>query len=107
MKLYIAGPMTGLTDLNYPTFFAAAEQLVDAGHEPINPARAEGREGCKTWADYMRVGIRDVLDCEGVALLEGWENSQGATLERFIAIRLDVPVRTLGEWLGLDEIFGQ
>jgi len=47
--IYIAGPMSGLPEFNYPAFFAAAEQLTAAGYDVLNPARPEGREGCSTW----------------------------------------------------------
>lgn len=66
MKVYIAGPMTGYPEFNYPAFFAAEKHLRDLGHEPINPARSEGREGCKTWLDFMRAALRDLADCEGI-----------------------------------------
>ena len=39
MIVYIAGPMTGLPDLNYPAFNAAEEALTAAGHAVLNPAR--------------------------------------------------------------------
>lgn len=38
MKLYIAGPMTGLPDLDFPAFHEAAAKLRAQGHEVINPA---------------------------------------------------------------------
>lgn len=99
MKVYIAGPMTGLPDFNYPAFFAAARQLVARGHEPINPARREGREGCSTWQDYMRAALRDVAEADGIALLPGWQDSRGARLERSVGIRLGIEVRMLADWL--------
>ena len=43
MRIYIAGPMTGLPDSNYPAFHAAEARLQALGHEPHNPARNPGR----------------------------------------------------------------
>lgn len=99
MRIYIAGPMTGLPEFNYPAFFAAEKRLRAGGFDALNPARAEGREGCKSWLDYMRAGIRDVADCDGIALLPGWQASRGAALEAHVARSLDLPVKLLDEWL--------
>ena len=38
MIIYIAGPMTGRPDLNFPAFHAAATTLRDAGFDVVNPA---------------------------------------------------------------------
>jgi len=99
MRLYIAGPMTGLPEFNYPAFFRAADRLRDVGHDPINPARADGREGCKTWLDYMRAALLDLAVCDGIALLDGWGESRGAALEAHIARSLDLPVKPWRDWL--------
>lgn len=99
MKVYIAGPMTGLPDFNYPAFFEAEKELQEQGHETLNPARAEGRQKCTTWLDYMRAGLRDVADCDGIALLDGWQDSRGAALEAHVARTLDLPVKPLDHWL--------
>ena len=100
MKLYIAGPMTGLPDFNYPAFFRAADDLRKVGHEPINPARK--REGIPhqgaTWLDYMRHSLRDIADCDGIATLPGWEGSRGARIEVDLARALDLPVKPLLGW---------
>ena len=37
-RVYIAGPMTGLPDFNYPAFNAAAAKLRALGLEVLNPA---------------------------------------------------------------------
>lgn len=95
---YIAGPMSGLPDFNYPAFFAAERTLAASGFEPINPARAEGRSGCKTWMDYMRAALRDVADCDGVAALPGWQDSRGAAIEVHLARSLGLPVLSVQEW---------
>lgn len=99
MRVYIAGPMTGLPEFNYPAFFTAAEALAALGHEPINPAREEGRVGCKSWLDYMRAAIRDVADADAIAMLPGWHNSRGAALEYRLGHDLGLDVRPLDEWL--------
>lgn len=99
MRIYIAGPMSGRPEFNYPAFFRAAEALTAAGHEPINPARTEGRENCKTWLDYMRAALRDIADADSIATLDGWEHSRGAYLEVEIATQLDLPVRPVEAWL--------
>ena len=104
MKLYIAGPMTGLPEFNYPAFYRAAEELHAAGFETLNPARPDGREGCKSWLDFMRAGIRDVADCDGIALLPGWGDSRGASLEAHIARSLDLPVKPLADWLRTEAV---
>jgi hypothetical protein len=51
-RLYLAGPMTGIEDFNYPAFNAMAERLRAAGYEVKNPAdhgTIEGRYGPTTW----------------------------------------------------------
>lgn len=99
MRLYIAGPMTGLPEYNYPAFFAAADSLAAAGIDTINPARAEGREDCKSWQDFMRLGLIDVAQSDGIAVLPGWLGSRGARLEVHVALAIDLPVKPLNEWL--------
>lgn len=102
MKVYIAGPMSGLPDFNYPAFNAAEGKLAVAGHYPLNPARSEelnttGKS--QHWVWYMRHALRMVADADGVALLPGWENSRGAALENHVASALGLDIRTLDEWL--------
>lgn len=99
MKLYIAGPMTNLPEFNYPAFYRAAEKLAAAGIEPINPARPDGREGCREWLDFMRASLLDIAECDGIATLPGWGESRGAALEVHIARSLDLPVRPVEAWL--------
>lgn len=99
MRLYVAGPMTGLPEFNYPAFFKAADQLKQVGIIPVNPARADGREGCRDWLDFMRESLKDLAVCDGIATLVGWEESRGAVLEVHIVRSLGLPVKPLREWL--------
>jgi hypothetical protein len=89
--VYIAGPMTGIPDYNYPAFNEAERQLRAAGHEPLNPARRGLRPGW-TYGDYLRHAIRDVLLADAIAALPGWMRSRGARLETDIAHAIGIPV---------------
>jgi predicted kinase len=101
VKLYIAGPMTGLPDYNLPAFAAATQQLQQAGYDAINPGHRGVIDGY-TWQDYMRDGIRLLLDCDGIALLDNWSDSKGAALEVHIAHSLAMPVKYVDIWLNGD-----
>lgn len=91
MKLYIAGPMTGLPKYNFPAFNAAAAHLRGMGHEVVNPAELPAPDD-PTWENYLRGALRAMLTCEAVVLLPGWVKSNGARLERMVADRLRMPV---------------
>jgi len=97
MRVYIAGPMTGYPEYNFPSFRDAAQALAGFGHEPLNPARRPPVDG-KTWADYLRPDLADLLTAEGVAVLPGWECSRGAVLEVHVAHALDLIVKPLDQW---------
>jgi hypothetical protein len=100
--IYVAGPMSGLPDFNYPAFNAAAEQLRQRGYKVLSPVDAEVENTTgqhQEWGWYMRRALRMVLDADALALLPGWEASRGATLEVHVADALKMPRRTLSEWL--------
>lgn len=102
MKLYIAGPMSGLPDFNYPAFFAAEEQLKAAGYEAENPARNElpaERADEPMWRTFMRMSLVQISRVDGLALLPGWGDSKGARLEQEIGLKLGLHVRYLEVWL--------
>lgn len=88
-KIYIAGPMTGLPESNYPAFNAAASQLRALGHEVQNPAENPKRD---SWAGYMRLGVAQLVQCDCIVLLPGWSESKGALIERQLAQMLDMEV---------------
>lgn len=83
-RIYIAGPMTGLPDLNYPAFNAEAARLRAAGWEVENPAENTAPPSGE-WIDYMRLAIPQLLTCEILVLLPGWFASRGARTEKRIA----------------------
>lgn len=116
-KIYLAGPMRGIPEFNFPAFHAAAAKLRAEGHEVFNPAEADNKEfgvdvstgnntGCENEA-AKRVGmtglelarncfLRDTnwicRHADAIALLPGWENSRGATAERALALAIGLEI---------------
>lgn len=90
-KIYIAGPMTGLPDFNYPAFNAAAAKLRAMGHEVLNPAE-NPEPACRTWQGYMRLALAQLVQCECIVMLPGWADSKGAMIERKLAQTLEMEV---------------
>ena len=97
MKLYIAGPMSQLPEFNYPAFMDAERQLVAAGYEVENPA-GPGQVDGWTWQDYMKRGIGQLVRCDGVALLPGWDLSRGAQIEAALATQLGMRLWSVDMW---------
>lgn len=89
MRLYLAGPMTGLPERNFPAFNAEAARLRALGFDIVNPAEIHNGASM-SWHDCMKVDIPLLLTCDGIALMEGWEQSKGARLERHYAEELDM-----------------
>ncbi|SDG21439.1 protein of unknown function, partial [Cellulosimicrobium cellulans] len=95
MRVYVAGPMTGYPEYNYPAFNAAAARLAQLGYEPVNPATHPAQP---TWSDYLRLALAAVVTVDAVAVLPGWEASRGARLEVHVSHALGLPVVPLDEW---------
>lgn len=83
--------MSGLPDMNYPAFNAAAAHLRAAGLHVENPAE-NPEPPCGTWQGYMRMSVKQIADCDTILLLKGWEESRGACIERRLAIDLGLKV---------------
>lgn len=76
---YISGPMTGLTDLNYPAFHAMEKLLRDSfGCNVLNPAR---QPNGLAYEEYMKLAFADLERATVIVLLDEWENSPGAKRE--------------------------
>lgn len=88
-KVYIAGPMTGYPDLNYPSFYDAEQVLTELGYVPVNPARNLGGEGGKHPKHVcLREDLTTLLgQADAVAFLRGWRRSEGAVLEHHVATK--------------------
>lgn len=90
-RLYLAGPMTGFDDFNFPAFNKMAAELRARGYVVENPAE-HGVVNGADWADYMAYDLTRLGLCGQVAVLPGWENSKGARLEVHIARELGMKV---------------
>lgn len=117
MKIYVAGPMRGIPEFNFPAFHAAAAKLRADGHHVFNPAERDiethgvdiskgNVSGCEELAAKehgfnLREALRDDLEficlhADAIALLPGWENSKGARAECATALALNLQLIHLG-----------
>lgn len=108
MKVYIAGPMRGLVNWNFDTFDAVEARWRDAGHHPMSPARMcramgygpdcgynaqpEDPDGAAHLRHVMLSDIAAIYASDAIALLPGWENSVGTTVELAVAQFLGLPI---------------
>ena len=95
MTIYLAGPMTGLPDWNYPAFNAAAAELRALGLVVVNPAENFNGATDLPYGEYIRGNVRKLIECDEVVLLPGWADSRGAKLEMSIACAIGIPINGL------------
>lgn len=72
MKVYIAGPMSGLPNFNRAAFNHAHFHLWSKGHIVLNPARLP--DGL-TQGEYMDICLAMLRCADAIYMLEGWEHS--------------------------------
>lgn len=101
MKIYLAGPMRGFPEFNFPAFHKYAAELRALGHEVFSPAEKDiekhGDKAFKGDVDNqddvasnagfsLRAALQMDLDyicaeADGICLMTGWELSKGACAE--------------------------
>jgi len=123
MKLYLAGPMTGYKDFNFPAFHKAAAELRAAGHVVFSPAekdiesygvdlfKGEGSQKAIEGKFNLRGALAQdlefiCLEADGIALMLGWERSKGANAENATAVAIGLK-RIFqdidGNWVGVGQ----
>lgn len=109
MNIYLAGPMRGYPEFNFPAFHAAADYLRARGHTVFSPAENDIEKGYSQ--KIAEIGVNDDImrDCifddlkyiirhaDTIALLPGWRQSKGVAAELATARFLDLEVFELQE----------
>jgi hypothetical protein len=90
VRIYISGPMTGYAQLNFPAFTEAAERLRSMGHNVISPH--EVIQTIPTWEACMKEDIKQMMQADKVAVLNGWKESKGARIEVWLAEQLGMEI---------------
>jgi hypothetical protein len=87
VRIYIAGPMTGHPEWNFPAFHAAAGAWRAAGWEVVNPAEAFGGATDLPYRDYVRHDLEVLQTCDAIAMLPGWDGpgARGSVWEHEVA----------------------
>jgi hypothetical protein len=80
MKVYIAGKITNNPDY-IKQFAEAEEELKASGHTVLNPVKDKGF----LYKDCIDMGLCELMKCDGIYMLDGWEDSRGARLEYLYA----------------------
>jgi len=92
-RVYLAGPMTGIPEHNFPAFMEAARELRRRGIKVYNPAdRPFQRRLGMPLEYYLGYELRAVCNAEAVVVLPGWEHSRGTQIETTVAYLLNKPV---------------
>lgn len=99
MRAYLAGPMSGIPEHNFPAFREAASDLRACGWDITSPVELDEADGFNgkvvsagtaRWAEFLARDVRVVCDptLDAVIVLPGWGDSRGARLEVFVAAEL-------------------
>ena len=107
-RLYIAGPMRGYDELNYPAFYLAAGTIhstpeLDDVWQVCNPAEISNdfaptlddlKKSPELLKRLMEFELAVVKSCDAILLLRGWEKSEGARAELRVAIDNNLEIYT-------------
>jgi hypothetical protein len=97
---YLAGPMSGYAQFNFPLFIEATAKLRAGGFKVVSPAELDAQHGMdkeamastdgdaskltQTWGDLLARDVKIVADTvQGIIFLPNWSKSRGARLEAF------------------------
>lgn len=93
--LYLAGRMRGIEKFNFPKFHSCAALLREQGWDVFNPAEHDESRGFDPSKDepaplwqYLVHDLPEVCKRDAIAMIPGWEESQGACIELSVARQL-------------------
>lgn len=96
MKIYLSGEITGKESEPKKHFNSVEKKLRDEifsyNLEVVNPFNLKHRKD-STWSDYLKTDIKELVTCDCIYMLKGWENSKRARLEFHIAAELGIEIR--------------
>lgn len=104
MMIYIAGPMRGYDNHNYPAFCLAARILIETWKEYrfVTPVEINGNQeydeadrGSRL-AEDLRIVLNEV---DAIVVLPGWEYSSGVTAEIAAAYAVGLKVYDFAHFL--------
>jgi hypothetical protein len=85
MKIYVSGRIK-----DYPGhlehFATASRRLRNRLYQVVNPCEVDPQKENPTYEDFMRADIRELIECDAIYMLEGWERSVGARCEFHVAV---------------------
>ena len=89
MLLYVAGPYRGMVEANIYEARQVAIKLWEAGHFALCPHlnTALFEHDCKVDDEvYINRDLDALARCDGIVMVQGWENSEGAKREHNYAL---------------------
>ncbi|RKE02332.1 DUF4406 domain-containing protein [Marinifilum flexuosum] len=92
-KCYLSGPVSNQPTGKVRAQFMAAQILVKDAFQAVNPT--ENVKPDEDWGKAMIKCLNDLLDCQAILMLPGWQESPGARIERDFAERIGMRILTI------------
>ena len=84
-KLYLSGKVTGLDPRVAAENFGVMEDyFLERGFKVVNPMKLR-HSNPNDWEKCMKLCIREMMRCNCIHMLDGFETSKGAMIEKRIA----------------------
>ena len=109
--IYISGPISKRSQMQTQKHFGEARKaLEEQGYDVMDPTKLGFENaGVAEWDKFMREGIKLLMDCDAIYMLEGYEHSRGAKLEWQLADKLGMHIwyEKYGDFITKKEILNE